>query len=64
MVKTVCYKQEREWPSRRAAIAYFTEGMMSCDPGSSEYDRYATIVEKLKMGATTATDSMEEDYEY
>lgn len=55
-VKTKCYKEVREWPSRQAAIDFFTEGMWSCDPGSSEYERYETIVSKLESGYDYATD--------
>ena len=55
-VCTKCYDNEREWPSRQAAIDFFTEGMWSCDPNSSEHERYATIVAKLESGADYATD--------
>lgn len=55
-VKTKCYNTVREWPSREAAIEFFTEAMFSCDNGSSEQGRYASIVAQLSEGADYATD--------
>ena len=55
-VITECYGQRSRWNNRYDAIAYFREGMASCDPNSSEYSRYATIVAKLETGATLADD--------
>jgi len=55
-IVTVCYRQRREWSTRREAVEYFQEGMMSCDPMSHEHLRYETIVDQLKGGAYYATD--------
>ena len=53
---TQCYGHREEWSSREKAIASFKEGMASCNLQSSEYNRYATIVMKLKCGVTFADD--------
>lgn len=55
-ITTQCYGHCDEWDSREQAIATFKEGMANCDPNSSEYSRYATIVAKLESGATFADD--------
>lgn len=57
MVKVTCYDRVKEFESAKAAIAYYEEGMCYCDPDSSEYDRYATIVDQLYSGKTEVTDS-------
>ena len=55
-IVTVCYRQRREWDTRKEAVEYFQEGMCSCDPLSHEHLRYATIVDQLKGGSYYATD--------
>jgi hypothetical protein len=56
MIKTICYGKVDYFNTAKEAIRYFEEGMCFCDPGSSEYERYATIVGKLEAGKTTASD--------
>lgn len=56
MIKTICDGKVHYFNTAEEAIRYFVEGMMWCDPGSSEYGRYATIVGKLEAGNTTASD--------
>ena len=55
-IKVVCYKEEKWFDSKEEAIRYFEQGMMSCDPFSSEWMRYADIVAQLQNGKTFATD--------
>ena len=56
MVKVTCYGKEETFKSRKEAIRYFSEGMLWCDPNSSEYERYATNVSKLQCGYDNVTD--------
>ena len=56
-VKVTCYDKVREFKSVKAAIAFYEEGMCSCDPNSSEFDRYAIIVDQLYEGKTEVTDN-------
>lgn len=44
----VCYGQVQEFASRKAAMAYFSEGMMECDGHESE--RYCNVVMSLQAG--------------
>lgn len=53
-VTTVCYGQQRVWPSRKAAMDFFEEGILSSE--GSEQERYVTIYFKLKNGSDYATD--------
>ncbi len=55
-VKVTCYRETETYPSAKAAIEHFTEGMWSCDPRSSEYRRYELIVERLQEGQTEVDD--------
>lgn len=57
MVKVTCYGKEMTFKSKKEAIRYFNEGMDFCDPDSSEYERYATIVSKLLSGRNKVTDN-------
>ena len=59
-VSVKCYDEIKTFTSKKAALAYFKEGMYSCDPGSSEYERYDLIVAQLKAGETYATDNINE----
>ena len=54
-VKVTCYR-ETETMKRRDAIAYYQEGMLSCDPGSSECERYTTIFCQLLEGRMVCSD--------
>lgn len=56
-VTTYCYGEAKEWDSREAAIAFFTEGMANSE--GSEQSRYATIVAQLQSGKTYCTDDAE-----
>ena len=56
-VRVVCYNQ-LERMTRRAALDKYLDGMMACDSGSSEYERYANIYCQLQSGATTVSDKL------
>lgn len=55
-VKVTCYGEQRVYPSAKEAIEYFKEGMLNCDPCSSEHGRYKLIVERLQEGQTEVDD--------
>ena len=55
-VKVTCYGETDIWETAQKAIDFYTEGMNACDPGSSEYSRYAHIVRQLVLGKTEVTD--------
>ena len=55
-VKVTCYDKTEEYPSAAEAMDYFNEGLMYCDPDSSEAQRYNTIIDKLFLGETDVTD--------
>ena len=55
IVTIVCYGVENKM-TRKEAIDFYTEGLYSCDPNSSEHDRYEYILEQLYSGYTFATD--------
>lgn len=59
MIKVTCYDKVYEFKSATAAIKHFKKGMCSCDPNSSEFDRYAVIVDQLYEGKNEVTDSPE-----
>lgn len=50
MIKVICYNEEKLFNSKENAVHFFEKGMMSCDPFSSEWIRYANIVKQLKDG--------------
>lgn len=54
VVRTVCYGQAQEWPSRKAAMDFFREGIF-CSEGA-ERDRYVSIYLQLEDGAKEAVD--------
>ena len=54
-VRVTCYRKT-ETMTRREALKFYQEGMMCCDPGSSECRRYTTIVCRLMSGATEVSD--------
>lgn len=55
-VRVTCYDETEEYKSAEEAIAHFKEGMSYCDPGSSEFARYASIVAQLEAGKTEVSD--------
>lgn len=57
-IKVTCYNKDYFFDSRKKAIAHFKEGMMWCDPYSSEHERYEMIVDQLKNGQMVATDNI------
>ena len=57
-VTVTCYRQT-ETMTRKEAIDFYREGMMSCDPGSSECGRYTSIFFQLMEGLTEVTDEIE-----
>lgn len=54
-VTVTCYRKKKTM-TRGEALAYYQEGMMCCDPGSSECQRYTTIVCRLMDGLTEVSD--------
>lgn len=55
MVTVTCYGTKRTM-ERNAAIAFFSQGVDECDPGSSECSRYVSIVRQLRLGLTEVSD--------
>ena len=55
-VKVTCGGETETWETAQKAIDFYSEGMDWCDPGSSEYSRYAHIVRQLSLGKTEVTD--------
>jgi hypothetical protein len=55
-VKVTCYGETKIYPSAKKAIAHFREGMLCCDPYSSEYERYEMIVARLMNGEKEVDD--------
>lgn len=55
-IKVTCYNEIYWFDSKKEAIKYFERGMRSCDTFSSEWIRYADIVDRLKDGCTDVSD--------
>lgn len=55
-VTVICYDKEYQYPSAKAAIEHFEEGLNYCDENSSEAQRYMTIIDKLYAGKTKVSD--------
>ena len=55
-VKVTCYGKEKNYKSRDEAICFFRKGIISCDPDSSECDRYMNIYCQLMAGSTDVND--------
>lgn len=53
IVKVTCYNQTKEW-ERSEAIAFFLEGMMSCE--GAERERYTDIYIQLLGGYKECSD--------
>ena len=47
---------KKVFETKNDAIRFFEEGMMSCDPFSSEFARYGNIVFRLKNGEVFVVD--------
>jgi hypothetical protein len=56
MVKVTCYSKTKTFKTKKQAIAYFMEGVYSCDPNSSECGRYIYIISKLRAGEKEVSD--------
>lgn len=54
-VKVTCYRETKEM-ARGSAINFYSKGMCACDPNSSEYDRYCSIVSQLLERKTEVDD--------
>ena len=54
----VCYGNAETYAEskRNSVIKKFTRYMMGCDPDSSEYDRYMSIVDDLRIGKKVCRD--------
>ena len=50
MITIVCYDRKETWSGRYKAIKFYKTGMNCCDPYSSEWERYSTIVAQLMCG--------------
>lgn len=46
-VIVICYNNAKQYMSRGKAILFFAQAMNACDPMSSEFDRYATVLVRL-----------------
>lgn len=55
-IKVTCYNTVFYFDSKKEAIKYFEHGMRCCDIFSSEWIRYADIVDRLKAGNTEVSD--------
>ena len=53
-VRTICYGEERVWPSRKEAMDFFWQGV--CATEGSEQNRYLTIYQKLNEGWAVCSD--------
>ncbi|MBQ9010572.1 MAG: hypothetical protein IJ088_14790 [Clostridia bacterium] len=53
-VRTICYRQAREWDNRGDVIDFFQQGAKECD--GAERDRYTTILLKLLAGEMICSD--------
>ena len=60
-VTVTCYRQTKTM-TRGEAIAFYSEGMQCCDPGSSEHERYETIYWRLLEGLTVVTDDIDAEF--
>ena len=60
-VTVTCYRKT-ETMTRGEALAFYQEGMMGCDPGSSECERYTTIFCRLMDGLTVVTDDIDAEF--
>ena len=56
MITVICYGQKKVFETKEDAIRFFEEGMMFCDPFSSEFARYGNIVFRLKNGEVFVVD--------
>ena len=54
-VKVTCYRETKEM-ARGSALNFYNEAMSWCDPNSSEYDRYCSIVSQLLERKTEVDD--------
>lgn len=57
VVLVTCYGRTEKM-GRKEAMEKFYEGMLSCDPNSSEAQRYTSIYVQLARGAKEATDTL------
>lgn len=58
-VTVITYGQKQIWDSRAEAIAFYLEGMASCE--GAERDRYTNIYLALISGASVCSDEPDED---
>lgn len=54
-VTVVCYGKKKTY-IRKDAIEFFKNGILCCDPDSSECERYINIYSHLTAGAMIAKD--------
>lgn len=54
--KVKCYGEIMHFKNRQAAMDFFLEGINSCDPNSSESDRYVKIYTELACGRELPSD--------
>ena len=55
VVTITCYGKTEKM-ERAAAKRFYSEAMLGCDPGSSEYGRYARIFYQLTEGMKEVSD--------
>ena len=46
-VIVICYNQAKQYMRRGKAILFYAQAMNACDPMSSEFERYATVLVRL-----------------
>ena len=46
-VIVICYNKAKQFMRRGKAILFYAQAMNSCDPMSSEFGRYATVLVRL-----------------
>ena len=56
LIKVKCYNKPMFFSTRKDAISFFEEAMVSCDSGSSECERYTKIYTELVSGVKEPSD--------
>lgn len=55
-IVTVCLGKDRVWYDRKEAVLFFRKALQSCEPDSTDWDHYMTVLTKLETGRTVARD--------
>lgn len=57
MIEVICYGTSKMWRDRNEAIAFYMEGILSCD--GAEQERYIRVYMDLLAGKTVCSDGYE-----